>query len=383
MQEVVRQLSEQLVARGHEVTVATSRHKGRTAQLRNGVKIVDFTISGSSVTGITGESGAYRDFLLSANFDVVTNFAAQQWATDIMLPILDQVKGVKVFVPTGFSGLYDKSYHEYFELMPTWLAKYDMNVFLSNDYRDINFARAHGVKNIRVIPNGASAEEFMACRPGEARLALGIPLDHFLVLHVGSHTGQKGHADAIQIYSSARLQKATLLIVGNSCDNGCAVICSLKARLFNLLPQNLLARKRLIVKELTRQLTVAAYHDADLFLFPSNIECSPLVLFECMAARTPFLSTDVGNSLEIAGWSSSGIIVPTTKDLHGSSMAELTGSIKILEQLYHDVQARRIMAENGFEAWHKRFTWEGISQRYEELYAELTQNTSFVLSSPK
>jgi L-malate glycosyltransferase len=49
--------------------------------------------------------------------------------------------------------------------------------------------------------------------------------------------------------------------------------------------------------------TVAAYQAADLFLFPSDIERSPVVLFEAMASRTPFLTTAVGNAEEIFGWS--------------------------------------------------------------------------------
>ena len=36
-----------------------------------------------------------------------------------------------------------------------------MNVFLSNDYQDINFARENGVKKIILIPNGASEDEFI------------------------------------------------------------------------------------------------------------------------------------------------------------------------------------------------------------------------------
>ena len=53
---------------------------------------------------------------------------------------------------------------------------------------------------------------------------------------------------------------------------------------------------------------VEAFFAADLFLFPSLIECSPLVLFEAAAAGTPFIATDVGNSREIAEWTGAGLI---------------------------------------------------------------------------
>src|SRR6185369_9443600 len=147
MQEVVNQISERLVAMGHEVTVATKRVAERTYDELNGVKIIEFDVDGNFVRGLKGEVTNYEQFLLDSKFDVVTNFAAQQWATDIALPILDLVHGVKVFVPTGFSALYQSDYSSYFNLMKVWLTNYDINLFLSDDYRDVNFAKDNGIEN--------------------------------------------------------------------------------------------------------------------------------------------------------------------------------------------------------------------------------------------
>jgi glycosyltransferase involved in cell wall biosynthesis len=130
----------------------------------------------------------------------------------------------------------------------------------------------------------------------------------------------------------------------------------------------------ILVTSLPRTDTVAAYMTADLFLFPSNIECSPLVLFECMASRTPFLSTDVGNAAEIADWSQSGLILPTRRDSKGYSKADIAGSVKVLENLYRDEQLRISMAESGFQAWRERFTWGRIAGDYENLYKKLVGN---------
>ena len=85
MQEVVRQLSERLVLAGHDVTVATSRHPLRAGNLYHGVKIVDFEVSGNLVAGMAGDVERYREYVLDGGFDVVVNFAAQQWATDALL----------------------------------------------------------------------------------------------------------------------------------------------------------------------------------------------------------------------------------------------------------------------------------------------------------
>lgn len=374
MQEVVRQLSERLVRLGHEVVVATSAHSGRTFTELNGVRIESFALGGNLVRGIEGaedEVRRYQRFVKDTSFDVVTNFAAQQWATDLVLSMLDEVPAKKVFVPTGFPGLEWPGYEGYFGHMASWLHGYDMNVFLSNDYRDINFARQSGVTNIAVIPNGAGEDEFLPIRETDIREKLGIPSDYFLILHVGSHTGRKGHREAIQIFERAGLKKAALLIVANSFGKGCTRSCARRGMLFGWSPRRPLDRKRLVITPLSRDDTVAAYQQADLFLFPSNIECSPIVLFECAASKTPFLVTDVGNSAEIVRWTYGGAILPTEKDDRGLSHAQIGPSALMLAQFYGDAALRAEMASAGYASWRRRFSWEVVASVYDRLYRTL------------
>lgn len=371
MQEVVQQLSERLAARGHEVTVATARVPGR-ARRHHGVDIVDFAVQGSEVRGYQGEVQRYRDFLLGARFDLVVNFAAQQWATDLALPLLDRIPGKKVFVPTGFSGLHLPDYADYFRRMPDYLRRYDRNVFLSDDYRDIRFAREHGVTNTVLIPNGAGEDEFLAAPAVDIRSRLGIPAGHRLILSVGSHTGLKGHGAAIAIFNRARLRDTTFLMLGNSYWNGCGKLCALKSLVLNRRPAWKKVGKRLLVASLQRRETVAAYLAADLFLFPSAIECSPIVLFECLASRTPFLSSSAGNAAEIIAWSGGGLLLPTDLTAQGYSRVRVAESAKLLERVWEDRELRLKMAQDGYSSWRQRFTWERIAAQYEAMYLELS-----------
>lgn len=371
MQEVVKQLSERLVELGHDVTVATTRLPERKDKIINGVKIEEFNVKGNMVRKVTGEVESYQKFLLEKDFDVITNFAAQQWATDGMIAMLDKIKSKKVFVPTGFSGRYLSEYKEYFESMKVWMKEYDMNIFLSNNYRDINFARENGIKNIVIIPNGAGEDEFLSKVEIDVKQKLNIPKNYFIILHVGSHTGIKGHREAIRIFEKAKIKNAAFVIIGNSFGGGCAKACAIMRRIFKFHPKRFFDHKILIITFLSRKETVSAYKAADLFLFASNIECSPLVLFECMASKTPFLTVDVGNSSEIIEWSKSGKLLPTKKDSKGRSIADITGSARILEELYHDSSLREKMMESGFKAWQERFTWEKIARDYETLYLSL------------
>lgn len=367
MAEAVGQISERLAKLGHEVTVVTSKSSERKGRkIINGVHLIEFDISGNESFGIKGEAEKYQDFLIKSPFDIITNFAAQQWATDLMFPLLMQIKAKKVFVPTGFSGLYLPFYHNYFNKMKERMKLYDMNVFLSENYRDINFARKNNIENIKVIPNGASKEEFTNKTTINIRKVLNIPNDHFLVLNVGSHTSLKGHLEAIRIFTKAKMKKATLLIVGKHSKiiGGCYPQCQLL---------KFLSSKNILIKDLTRVQTVAAFKTADIFLFTSRVECSPLVLFESMAAKTPFLTTDVGNTKEIIEWTKGGRLLPTRINRLGYSRAQVTQSAKILEDCYRNRSQLSLMGKLGYKAWLKKFTWEKIAKEYESLYKTLVQ----------
>ena len=255
--------------------------------------------------------------------------------------------------------------------MKEYMKKYDMNVFLSNKYRDIDFARKNNINNIILIPNGAAEDEFLEESNIDIRKNLNISDNSFLILHVGSHTQVKGHSEAIKIFNKANIKNTIFLMIGNSFKGGCKYSCSFKRVASNLQSSLLRNNKKIIITTLNREETVAAFKQADLFLFPSNIECSPIVLFECMASRTPFLTTDVGNASEIIEWSGGGKLLPTIQDEGDYDKAEVNGSVKILEELYLNEKERHNMAETAYKAWKKKFTWEKIASEYENLYRNL------------
>ena len=402
MQEVVQRLSEQMVHQGHDVTVVCSQHSGRNFEILNGVKIVSFAISGNIVNGIRGESKAYQAYLLEQNYDVISNFAAQQWASDLMFPLLTKINAVKIFVPTGFSGLHVLGYKDYFENMKNWMKAYDMSIFLSDSYRDIDYARKNGIEKRLIIPNGASYAEFSEQTEIDCRAELGIAKDSFLIIHIGSHTGCKGHREAIEIFNKARLKNVTLLILGDYLSptseivperavgllpklknlvkrllgkplQNCPWICTVAEELFNNKKHNIRNKKKVLIREMGRRHTVALLKESALFLFPSNIECSPIVLFEAMAAKTAFISSDVGNVKEIVQWTGGGVVAKTVINKFGFSKISIRDVVKKLEMLYHDPGRLLELAESGFESWKKNYTWENISNMYLDVYKSKLQ----------
>lgn len=398
MQEVVRQISERLVDRGHDVTIATSFNPKRNSNIINGVKIVSFNICGNLVAGLSGDIKKYEDFLLNNKFDVTVNFAAQQWATDIFLLNIDKINSKKVFVPTGFSLLNHPKFKSYYNQMRDWMKKYDANIFLSENYRDINLANSAGIEKKYIIPNGADEREFII---KDTKLDIRTKLkikSRFLLLTVGSHTGLKGHHDSTTIFKKSNIPSSVLVINGNhpkitprsfiiniikifihafkkSCKiNNCGLTCFFSAFIFNISPKRIFDKKKIILANLDREELVSIYKAADLFLFPSNIECSPIVLFEAVASKTPYLTTDVGNSKEITQWTNGGIVLPTEIDSKGYSNVIINEAVRILEILYKNSERRDILAFNGYDSFEEKFTWQKIAEKYEKLYLELTKN---------
>ncbi|HTW98637.1 MAG TPA: glycosyltransferase family 4 protein, partial [Acidimicrobiales bacterium] len=308
-QEVVRQISERLARLGHDVTVATTRLAERRLGTLNGVRLEEFPVAGNRALGYRGDVASYQRFLRESRFDVVLSYACQQWTTDAFLEVADEVRAVKVCAPCGYSGLHDERYAAYFAELPRLLAKMDATVYHSAWYQDIELARSHGLANLHVIPNGAAAEEFRTAASADVeRFRTRRDVRGALVLAVGTHTGTKGHLEAMTAFSLAPTGPATLLVVGNGSPGaGCFDRCAEQAmRLARVLRP---AGKQILVRDLSRDELVVALEAADVLIHLSRVECSPIVLFEAAASGTPFLSSDAGNAREIAAWTGAGVVV--------------------------------------------------------------------------
>lgn len=408
-QEVVRHLAERMVRNGHAVSVATSRIDTRKSDRHSGVRIVEFRISGNMVRGMQGDVRAYQDFLANTDFDVILFYAAQQWTFDAAWPILNRIKARKVLVPCGYSGLFEPAYEEYFAALPEVLRGMDAVVYHAVEYRDVQFGASAGIDHAFKIPNGADLEEFDVPLDSDFRLGLSIPENALLFLTVGTMTGLKGHLELAQAFKLADFggKAAVLILNGNTPEfsgkkqdifgllggltkeYGIAYAAKhgLKILLQSLgfeigrptsiqdwarkINQDKASRKQVIVVDLPRKKLVQAYLQADLFVFASNIEYSPLVLFEACAAGLPFLSVPVGNAEEIAIWTGGGKICPATRDERGYTRVEPGVLANHIEQLAGDPGCLATLRKQGKEACCKRYNWNAIAMEYERLFESL------------
>lgn len=421
VQEVMRQIAERMAAAGHDVTVATRTHPDRKENTHNGVGIESFDIRGNLVTGIRGEVDRYRKFLIAFDGDAILIKAAQQWSFDALWPALDRIKARKVFVPCGFSGFYEPSFKAYFRQLPDILRKFDHLIFYAEHYRDVDFARANGITHFSIIPNGASEIEFgrTTRQDGRLRQELGIPATDLVLLTVGAPTKAKGHETVAAAFAQTDFagRGATLILIGdwparrftvknfrsllrqfvslNSMQKGIrlfreAGVAGVMGHLFPKPPDRPPAvtapadtvaakmdgaptsvaapvRKTVLRVDLPRSRVVDAFFEADLFVFASKVEYSPLVLFESAAAGTPFLTVPAGNAGEIVRWTGGGWLCPADVDERGYIKVSPSVLAREIEEGIRSPDHLRELGVAGRQAWLDRFTWAKIAKSYERI----------------
>jgi|SRR5579871_3250170 len=422
VQEVIRQIAERMAAAGHEISVAARIHPDRKeVDVHNGVRIHSFDVKGSLVAGIRGETDRYRKFVIDFDGDAILIKAAQQWSFDALWPVLDQIMVRKVFVPCGFSSLYEPAFADYFRKMPQILRKFDHLIFYAEHYRDIDFTRAHGITSFSIIPNGASEIEFGRDIRGGASLrqALGIPATDLVLLTVGAPVNAKGHETLAEAFAQVDTagRGATLLLNGNWPPSRFSVhrirtvltylvnpsylrrgllllreagAKSLFRSMFPKAPDRrsklakapnrtaaqarvgstaspALAQKTVLRIDLPRDMVVDAFFAADLFVFASKVEYSPLVLFESAAAGTPFLTVPVGNAAEIVRWTGGGWLCPAERDECGYVTVSPPILAREIEKGIRAPDRLRELGSAGRQAWLDRFTWAKIARCYERI----------------
>ena len=416
VQEVMRQIAQRMAARGHDVTVATSWHPRRKSTDLYGVKVREFKAGGKMVYGLNGQVDEYRKFVSAFEADAILIMAAQQWTFDALWPILDDIKARKVFIPCGFSGLFEPAFAEYFRELPGILKKFDHLIFNADKYRDIDFARGIGLGNFTVLPNGISEADFEQEADGRFRQKLGVPDDAFLFLTVGNPIEAKGHREVVEAFSRIDTggQSSVLLAIagwpGSGGSAGLARFANAASRLTDIARleglgglTSLLRRKvvnyrknglasalplesiesiatkaspqplkRVILTDLARPDLIQAYLAADLFVFASRVEYSPLVLFEAAAAGTPFLTVPVGNADEIVRWTGGGILCEASKDDRGYTRVDPATLATEMARCMKDREGLRRMGMTARERWRGTFTWKIVAGYYEDILAGRT-----------
>ena len=103
---VVKYLAEGLAKKGHSVSVVTTFIKEiPKEEIYNEVHIYRFNLQKTLLKRYIGDINNYREFVISFQADANIFECSECVTTDVLIPVLANIKGKKIFHSHGFSGL--------------------------------------------------------------------------------------------------------------------------------------------------------------------------------------------------------------------------------------------------------------------------------------
>jgi glycosyltransferase involved in cell wall biosynthesis len=118
-----------------------------------------------------------------------------------------------------------------------------------------------------------------------------------------------------------------------------------------------LQKNVLLLENADRRTIAEALTDADIFIFGSKVECSPLVMFEAFASKTLFVTTDCGN---VRDYEDIVLIVENVEQ-----------AVNIIRSYQENPKIYLPRIEKAYTLAQKRLNWNNLANEYEELYLSL------------
>jgi L-malate glycosyltransferase len=358
--EIVRNISEVLASRGHDVHVATAALDGEKAHTElQGVHIHRFSVRGCLALGITGDVRGYREFVASGNWDLLVNHCLSAWPADALLDQIASYPWPSILVTQGL-GTSNPRFDEYFRELPKYLPSYYKWVRVSHCTEELSFAERFSLPAPPVITNGVDIARW--AQPSLGVRQLWRVGNAPWIVNVSNHYGvrHKNHPMLFELARrlASRLPRtsARVTLIGNphpmfkwnlgavGLRGGCYYGCRARA---------MMSKSVEVKTNVPRKQVISAIQEADVLVSSSMWEANSVVLLESMAAGTPWVSTDVGSARELAG----GVVVKSL----GEMVEEVGG-------LLTDSGRRRSLGAAGRVRAVQRHDWEAVVDQYEHLY---------------
>jgi len=233
----------------------------------------------------------------------------------------------------------------------------------SDSYQDYQTCQSYNVP-VTVIHNGVDIQEINSVT--DADRAWAKPSTDNLVLCVSNFFPGKGQDELVKVLSRLwnKRQDFTADFVSTTVNFAYAQVLSQRVRQ----ALKAVAFPYRFHQNISRGKTLALFHEADVFAFPSQKEVSPLVCLECMAARLPWVGLPVGNVRQLAGC----LLVPYNgKDREGYCRYD-EQSYQVfadhLDSILGNEGLKDSLATEGYQKVEQDHNWEKIAEKYHDIF---------------
>jgi len=255
--------------------------------------------------------------------------------------------------------------HERFGGLKLWLLKkfhaiLAINDFLAQDYLDHGFSQ----EQVFLLPNCVDTELFRPATNQEEkrslRASLGLPLDAFVLLFVGSLIHRKGFDILMQAFDivASHDERFYLLAVGpSSKDENPSLDEEFLEHVVKELEGKPASQRFLLPGLIQDRARLAEFYRAsDVFVFPSRNEGLPSVLLEAMATGLVPVVSDLPVFQSIIQPDVNGIIVPG-EDTHAlaESLLRVPEDWEMRQRLGKSAR-ESVLDRHSFQAWQAQIS---------------------------
>lgn len=367
----VRNLSEYLVQRGHQVDVLTSdflslrldKRIKNAEEIVNGVRIKRFSAQPAKGKNFFAQKltfGPLTPTLLKENYDIFHCHSVPSKHFDQAFSVANEKKK-KIFVTPHFSP--DDLQKTFKTKLTPWYWRFCLSpklkrvnqLFAVSPSEKEAFTKLVSIpsEKITVVPNGVNLKEIDRIGLSEVnRLRDRLNPDKKTILFVGRITPVKGVDILIDAVSKIGDIDLQLLIIGPVEDR----------RYFQLLQQQIKDKgleEVVKFRPASRPEALAAFYICDVFVLPTRGEVFGIVLAEAMAYKKPVIGTNIGGLPDLIKDGQNGLLF----ELENSS--DLAS--KIVYLLTHTEEASKI-GRRAREVVESEYSWETNVVRVEEIY---------------
>ena len=353
MENVVKEMSENLAKRGHQVKVFTSDIGCKNVKLKSTKNL--------KINWLLGWEFSHSPILPSLFFKLIRIpkdsimhvHIAQAFVPEIVF-LISKLRGIPYIAhihldvgPSTKMGFLLPFYKKVF--LQKVLSSSSKIIVPTKDYIDLVSKKYTISKNkIYKIPCGVDLKNFQSLS--------GKSHDLIRLLFVGRLSIQKNVPLLIRSFkkiTEKNLRNIELHIVGDGKE---------KSKIINLIKAEKLEKKVILHGALRGKRLYKIFSNSDIFILTSRLESFGIVLIEAMASGLPIVVSNIPAVRNVVENGKTGLLVKPSPEHFA----------KAIEKLLNNSQLRKKLIKNGLEE-AKKYNWDKIVEKYEDVYQNVKE----------